>query len=217
MRTWTLAETEILSTNYNAVSNERLAELLPYKTPLAIYKKAYKMGLRKSKDIEFLNRSLSKKGNKNPLWNGGKKRTIGGYVFVYSPDHRRADKGGYVQEHIVAFERATGISVPYGCCIHHLNGVKDDNRIENLCMMTQGAHTAMHHIGAKRSDATKARISKRAKERLADKRNHPCYKDIDIRQVQNLIDSGSTVTDACKAFGISRSTFYEKVRELKNA
>jgi hypothetical protein len=144
-------------------------------------------------------------------------KTSRGYTLIFQPDHRRADSRGYVLEHILVFERETGISVPDGCCIHHLNGIKDDNRIENLCMMTHGAHTVMHHAGKKHSASTKEAISQKAKKRLSDKRNHPFYKDIDIRQVQNLIDSGSTVTDACKAFGISKSTFYAKVREQNNA
>jgi hypothetical protein len=66
-------------------------------------------------------------------------------------------------EHIVVFEEATGIRVPDNCCVHHLNGDKSDNRIENLCMMQHSAHTVFHHTGAKRSEKTKNNIRK-AKE-----------------------------------------------------
>ena len=142
-------------------------------------------------------------------------KTTRGYTLIFQPDHHRADSRGYVLEHILVFERETGISVPDGCCIHHLNGIKDDNRIENLCMMTHGAHTVMHHAGKKHSDSTKQIMSEKAKKRFSDKRNHPFYKDIDIRNVLDLIDKGMTVTDACKASGISKSTFYAKVREQK--
>jgi hypothetical protein len=144
-------------------------------------------------------------------------KTSKGYSLIFQPDHPRADSRGYVLEHILVFERETGIAVPDGCCIHHLNGIKDDNRIENLCMMTHGAHTVMHNVGKKHSDSTKKAISEKAKKRFSDKRNHPFYKDIDTKKVLDLIAAGSTVTDACKAFGISKSTFYKKVRELKNA
>lgn len=213
MKTWTSEETEILVANYNIVTNDRLSELLPNKTPLSIYKKAYKMGFRKTAEIEFLNRSEARKGEKAPNWNGGIKTTKAGYRVVLCPEHPRADRYGYVMEHILVWEKATGVLIPMNCCIHHLNGNKADNRIQNLCMMQHAAHTVFHHTGTKRSGETKARISARAKARFADEKNHPSYKEIDTRKVQMLIDQGSTVKDACKAFGISKTTFYSKRRK----
>lgn len=159
MKTWTELEVATLKYYFGYVSNERLAELLPNKSLTAIHKKARKMGLKISDEIKFLNRSNAKRGEKCNFWNGGRSRTSRGYTLVFSPAHHRADSRGYVLEHILVFENATGISVPEGCCIHHLNGVKDDNRIENLCMMTHSAHTTMHHAGVKRTAETRHRIS----------------------------------------------------------
>ena len=150
MKTWTPEEINILKQNYNKVSNEVLCEILPGKTALAIYKKAYKMGFRKNKEIEFLNRSNAQKGEKCKHWKGGTARTSKGYKLVKMPEHHRADSKGYVLEHILIFERETGIKVPHNCCVHHLNEIKDDNRIENLCLMTHSAHTVFHHTGKKR-------------------------------------------------------------------
>ena len=164
MKTWTDDEVATLLMWYDAVSNEQLRILLPNKSPMAIYKKAYKMGLRKSAEIEFLNRSEARKGEKAPNWNGGMRTTKAGYRQILCPGHQRADSSGYVMEHILVWERATGISVPKYCCIHHLNGIKDDNRIENLCMMEHTAHTVFHHTGAKRSKETRKRISERKKK-----------------------------------------------------
>ena len=70
MNKWTVEEISILKSNYNKVSNDELLKLLPDKTFLAIYKKAYKMGMRKSKDNEFLNRSNARKGEKCCNWKG---------------------------------------------------------------------------------------------------------------------------------------------------
>ena len=148
MKTWTKQETEILLENYNKVTNEQLVLLLPNKTFLAIYKKAYSLGLRKTKDIESQNRSNARKGEKSASWKGGRKRTNKGYISIMMPEHRRADANGYALEHIVVFENACGITIPDDCCIHHLNGIKDDNRIENLCMMQRKAHTVFHHKGS---------------------------------------------------------------------
>lgn len=159
MKTWTEKEVSILLDNYNRVSNDALQKMIPNKSPLAIYKKAYKLGLRKSPEIEFLNRSEARKGEKCPNWRGGVKTTKKGYRMILCPGHHRSAPGGYVMEHILVWERESGTRLPANCCIHHLNGIKDDNRIENLCVMLHGAHTVFHHTGAKRSKETRENIS----------------------------------------------------------
>lgn len=50
------------------------------------------------------------------------------------PEHPRADKAGMVLEHIPILESVLGRSLDWlaGEQVHHINGVKDDNRPENL-------------------------------------------------------------------------------------
>jgi hypothetical protein len=70
-----------------------------------------------------------------------------GYVRIYMPGHPRAGKGTpYVLEHILVWEKANGCYLPRGDAIHHLNGIKNDNRIENLARMTHGEHASIHMI-----------------------------------------------------------------------
>lgn len=57
-----------------------------------------------------------------------------GYARIRAADHPRADKAGMVLEHIVVMEQKLGRSLDWraGEQVHHINGVKDDNRPENL-------------------------------------------------------------------------------------
>jgi len=161
MKTWTQNEVEVLLRDYNRLSNAALQDALPNKTPLAIYKKAYKYGLRKSAEIEYKNRSEARRREKSSNWNGGIRSTSHGYKQVLMPTHQRADSSGYVMEHILVWERISGQPIPSGCCVHHLNEDKTDNRPENLCLMGIGAHTAHHHRGATRSAETRRKISEK--------------------------------------------------------
>lgn len=215
MKTWTDNEISTLVTYYNSIGNEELVNLFPGKTITAICKKARKLGLRKSKEIEYLNRSNARKGDKSSNWKGGISKSSKGYRLILKPDHHRADSKGYVLEHILIFEEKTGLQVPDNCCIHHLNGDKTDNRIENLGMMLTSAHTSFHNAQRKHSEETKNKISLKAKERFKSKENHPFYKNIDITSMFERHKEGYTIKEICKEYGISRSTYYSKIKELE--
>jgi hypothetical protein len=60
-----------------------------------------------------------------------------GYVMIWAPGHPRAGKSQYVFEHIIVMERLLGRYMLPGESVHHRNGVKDDNRPENLELWTR--------------------------------------------------------------------------------
>lgn len=217
MNNWTKEDIILLCQKYGDVPNSKLDKLFPERSRLAIYKKAYKLGLRKTPDIEFLDRSEAKRGERSANWKGGIRKTTRGYRQVHMPGHPRADTNGYVMEHIFVWEEKTGVPVPENCCVHHLNGDKSDNRIENLCLMQRTAHTVFHHTGLKRSEETRKKISDAAKERFLNAKNHPSYKEIDIAQMTSMRKSGMKVEDICQRFGIAKTTYYRKMEEQANA
>jgi hypothetical protein len=57
--------------------------------------------------------------------------------MVWTPGHPRADKGQYVFEHILVMERLLGRHMVPPESVHHRNGLKDDNRPENLELWTR--------------------------------------------------------------------------------
>ena len=168
---WSDEEIAFLKTNYNKLTNAQLLNYYANRTWLSIYKKAKKCGMYRDKGIERLNRSASKTGEKGSNWNGGKSKSKKGYVLVLKKGHHRADTRGYVMEHIAVWEEANGRQLPNGYCIHHKNGNKSDNRIENLEAMPHGFHTAMTHTGLKRSVETRNKISVARRTRF-DKQNY---------------------------------------------
>jgi HNH endonuclease len=52
--------------------------------------------------------------------------------MLWAPDHPRTGSGSYVFEHVLVMERMLGRYLLPGENVHHRNGVKDDNRPENL-------------------------------------------------------------------------------------
>lgn len=79
-------------------------------------------------------------GEQNKWWRGGR-HLSSGYMHVYMPDYPRAQSNGYVREHILVWEQVNGRMLPDGWVVHHLNGVKTDNRPENLVAMPRGGHS----------------------------------------------------------------------------
>ncbi len=74
----------------------------------------------------------SRSGSKHNLWRGGIKITDHGYVEVKNRTHPNARKDGYVKEHIMVMSNYLGRPLLKGETVHHKNGVKHDNRLENL-------------------------------------------------------------------------------------
>src|SRR3990167_2240705 len=72
------------------------------------------------------------RGENHPQWRGGRQKMGLGYIQIYMPEHPNADKRGRILEHRLVMERTLGRKLNKGEIVHHKNGVRGDNRPENL-------------------------------------------------------------------------------------
>jgi len=79
-------------------------------------------------------------GDANPAWKGGKYKSKG-YTFIFNS--KGQPKKRHIREHIFVWEQGHGKPLPKGWIIHHLNGIKDDNRFENLYAMQRAGHSRL--------------------------------------------------------------------------
>jgi PDZ domain-containing secreted protein len=69
---------------------------------------------------------------------GARKKTDGGYWMI------KVESGRWRYEHRVIAEIKIGRSLKRWEQVHHVNRVRDDNRPENLEVMTKKEHKALH-------------------------------------------------------------------------
>jgi hypothetical protein len=79
---------------------------------------------RRTGDPEFLSAPATRRK--------GKRLRRDGYIHLYMPEHPNARSGGKVAEHVVVMAEVLGRPLIKGENVHHKNGVRDDNRPENL-------------------------------------------------------------------------------------
>lgn len=88
---------------------------------------------------------------KSHLWKGGRRHHTTGYIQVQIyPDNSyypMANPYGTVMEHRLIMAQHLGRCLTKEEIVHHKNGVKDDNRVENLELTTKGAHVVDHSKG----------------------------------------------------------------------
>ena len=88
-----------------------------------------------------------KSGENCYLWKGGRNKHPKGYILIYKPDHPFAMKR-YVFEHRLVMEKHLGRYLTPKEKVHHINEIKDDNRIKNFIVFrTIGYHLLFHRWG----------------------------------------------------------------------
>ena len=82
-------------------------------------------------------------GENNPNWKGGVVTRNKGYTAFYMPWHPNAHQG-YVFEHILKASQVLERPLRKNERVHHINGIKDDNRNKNLLICDLSYHSWLH-------------------------------------------------------------------------
>jgi len=80
-----------------------------------------------------------------------KQKTNRGYVFLYMSEHPLSKKN-YVLEHRLVVEKFLGRYLKPEEVVHHINEIRDDNKIENLMLFKNNSehlkfHTKIRQFG----------------------------------------------------------------------
>ena len=159
---------------------------------------AHSRGVYKDKEALSKIMHVSNAGANSGNFGGYISRTKEGYIRRFVPEHPNANSRGYVSEHRLVVEKHLGFILPKEFVVHHINGIKDDNRIENLAIMAFGAHSALH--GKMGRNQPKGE-------------QHYRYKKIDTEEVKRMRANGHTVKEICKKYEITKFTYYKKLKE----
>ena len=85
------------------------------------------------------------KGENHPNWRGGQFIDVQGYVHVLVPEHPQADSKGYIRRSHLVAEEMLGRYLYSDEVTHHKNGIRDDDRPENIEVLTRGEHQSFHN------------------------------------------------------------------------
>jgi len=105
----------------------------------------------KSKYIQKIHPELRKKlphkfGKNHHNWSGGRFLDKSGYVLLRKTTYPNCNHRGYVIEHRWVMEKHIGRLLETREHVHHINGIKTDNRIENLMLFKNAKDHANYHV-----------------------------------------------------------------------
>ena len=119
-------------------------------------------------------RHSGKKRENGYRWRGGRFKGSQGYFYISVPKddffYPMMTKAGYIQEHRLVMARHLNRHLLPWEVVHHKNGIKDDNRLENLELLSSRSHHANDTV-LKALVKTQALMIERLNKRISELEN----------------------------------------------
>ena len=133
MNSWTKEECEVLKKYFPTYGVNKCLEYLPGRTYEQAHWKAQRLGLKCDVTTQRINLGIKKHNlPKNMSYSSQ------GYIVVNINGSLRT------QQDLLA-EEVLKRSLYRNEVVHHINEIKDDNRLENLCVLTRSDHVKVHN------------------------------------------------------------------------
>jgi len=118
--------------------------------------------LKETHDITKCNCCICKtkrgeyKETNHPSYVEGKRHRLDSYIEIKVYNYSSTKKDGYMFEHRYVMEQYLGRYLTLKEVVHHINGIKNDNRIENLMLFSsESKHQKYHHKKRDKNEISK--------------------------------------------------------------
>lgn len=93
--------------------------------------------------------NMNRKGKNSSAWKGGRQKHSNGYILIWvdftSPFAKMRNHHNYIFEHRLVMAEYLGRCLEFWELVHHINGIKIDNRVENLELMNKNEHAILNN------------------------------------------------------------------------
>jgi len=100
------------------------------------------------------------------MWKGEKFKDNDGYIQIYNTSGKSR-----IPEHRLVMEKYLGRSLNKNELVHHINEIRDDNRIENLILLSIKEHNNIHFKYKKWSEKRRLQYNNETKFKMSGEKN----------------------------------------------